>query len=161
MIDLRSDTVTKPSIGMRKAMAEAEVGDDSYREDPTVNRLEERVAEMLGMEAALFVPSGTMANQAVLMAHTRPGDEIIIERTSHLPNYEAGGLAALAGVQTYLIDGDRRCHRRRAGRARRQVPRRPFPADQADLDREHPQSRWRKSIPARQDERGARRGPQP
>lgn len=92
---------------MRKAMAEAEVGDDSYREDPTVNRLEERVAEMLGMEAALFVPSGTMANQAVLMAHTRPGDEIIIERTSHLPNYEAGGLAALAGVQTYLIDGDR------------------------------------------------------
>lgn len=92
---------------MRKAMAEAEVGDDSYREDPTVNRLEERVAEMLGMEAALFVPSGTMANQAALMAHTRPGDEIIIERTSHLPNYEAGGLAALAGVQTYLIDGDR------------------------------------------------------
>ena len=107
MIDLRSDTVTKPSTGMRKAMADAEVGDDVYREDPTINRLEERVAEMLGKEAALFVPSGTMANQAALMAHTRPGDEIIIERGSHLPNHEAGGLAALGGVQTYLIDGDR------------------------------------------------------
>ncbi len=107
MIDLRSDTVTKPSAGMLKAMAGAEVGDDVYREDPTVNRLQERVAEMLGMEAALFMPTGTMANQAALMAYTRPGDEVIIERTSHLPNHEAGGLAALAGVQTYLIDGDR------------------------------------------------------
>jgi threonine aldolase len=107
MIDLRSDTVTKPSIGMRKAMSEAEVGDDVYGEDPTLNKLQERVADMLGMEAALFVPTGTMANQAALMAHTRPGDEIIIERTSHLPNHEAGGLAALGGVQTYLIDGDR------------------------------------------------------
>jgi len=107
MIDLRSDTVTRPSPGMRKAMHEAEVGDDVYGEDPTVNRLQERVAEMLGKEAALFVPSGTMANQASLMAHTRPGDEIIIERTSHLPNHEAGGLAALAGVQTYLLDGNR------------------------------------------------------
>ena len=107
MIDLRSDTVTKPSPGMRRAMAEAEVGDDVYGEDPTVNLLQERVADMLGKEAALFVPSGTMANQAALMAHTRPGDEIIIERGSHLPNHEAGGLAALGGVQTYLLDAER------------------------------------------------------
>jgi threonine aldolase len=107
MIDIRSDTVTKPSAGMRRAMAEAEVGDDVYGEDVTVNLLQQRVAEMLGKEAALFMPSGTMANQAALMAHTRPGDEIIIERGSHLPNHEAGGLAALAGVQTFLLDGDR------------------------------------------------------
>ena len=107
MIDLRSDTVTKPSAGMRRAMAEAEVGDDVYGEDVTVNLLQQRVAEMLGKEAALFMPSGTMANQAALMAHTRPGDEIIIERGSHLPNHEAGGLAALAGVQTFLLDGER------------------------------------------------------
>jgi threonine aldolase len=107
MIDLRSDTVTKPSPEMRRAMAEAEVGDDVYGEDPTVNRLQERVAEMLGKEAALFTPSGTMANQAALMALTRPGDEIIIERGSHLPNHEAGGPGALAGVQMYLIDGER------------------------------------------------------
>ena len=107
MIDLRSDTVTKPSPAMRRAMAEAEVGDDVYGEDPTVNLLQQRVADMLGKEAALFVPSGTMANQAALMAHTRPGDEIIIERGSHLPNHEAGGLAALGGVQTYLLDGER------------------------------------------------------
>jgi threonine aldolase len=107
MIDLRSDTVTKPSPEMRRAMAEAEVGDDVYGEDPTVNRLQERVAEMLGKEAALFTPSGTMANQAALMALTRPGDEIIIERGSHLPNHEAGGPGALAGIQMYLIDGER------------------------------------------------------
>jgi len=106
-IDLRSDTVTKPSPGMRKAMAEAAVGDDVYGEDPTMNKLQERVADMLGKEAALFMPSGTMTNQAALRAHTRPGDEIIIERGSHLPNHEAGGMAANAGVQTYVLDGDR------------------------------------------------------
>jgi threonine aldolase len=105
-IDLRSDTVTKPSAGMRKAMAEAEVGDDVYGEDPTLNTLHERVTEMFGKEAALFMPSGTMANQVALMTHTRPGDEIIIERGSHLPNHEAGGLGANAGVQTYILEGD-------------------------------------------------------
>lgn len=92
---------------MRRAMAEAEVGDDVYGEDPTVNSLQERVADMMGKEAALFMPSGTMTNQTALMAHTRPGDEIIIERGSHLPNHEAGGLAANAGVQTYVLDGVR------------------------------------------------------
>jgi threonine aldolase len=106
IIDLRSDTVTKPSPGMRKAMAEAEVGDDVYGEDPTMNKLQERVADMLGKEAALFMPSGTMTNQAALKAYTQPGDEIIIERGSHLPNHEAGGMAANAGVQTYVLDGD-------------------------------------------------------
>ncbi len=106
MIDLRSDTVTKPSLGMRRAMAEAEIGDDVYGEDPTLNRLQERVARMFGVEAALFVPSGTMANQISLLAHTRPGDEIIVERGSHVLNHESGGLGALAGVQTFVLDSD-------------------------------------------------------
>src|SRR5215510_7727987 len=98
-IDLRSDTVTRPTPAMRKAMAEAEVGDDVYGDDPTVRRLEERVAELLGTEAALFVPSGTMANQIALRAHTRPGDEIILGRDAHCWRHESGGLAALAGLQ--------------------------------------------------------------
>ena len=78
--DLRSDTVTKPSEGMRRAMADAEVGDDVYGEDPSVRALEERTADLLGKERALFVPSGTMANQIALLLHTRPGDEVIVER---------------------------------------------------------------------------------
>jgi threonine aldolase len=107
MIDLRSDTVTKPSPAMREAMARAQVGDDVYGEDPTVNLLQERVARMLGKEAALFVPSGTMANQTSLLAYTHHGDEIILERGSHILNHEAGALAALAGVQTFALDGKR------------------------------------------------------
>lgn len=106
LVDLRSDTVTKPSPGMRKAMAEAEVGDDVYHEDPTVNRLEELVAALYGQEAALYVASGTMANQLAIRAQTHHGDEIIMERASHPFNSEAGALAALAGVQVNLIDGD-------------------------------------------------------
>ena len=98
LIDLRSDTVTKPSPGMRQTMSEAEVGDDVFGEDPTVNRLQEKVAALLGFEAALFVPSGTMANQVAVKAHTRPGDEVIMERNSHVFNFESGALAALAGV---------------------------------------------------------------
>src|SRR3954453_22439734 len=97
-IDLRSDTVTKPTPGMRAAMAAAEVGDDVYREDPTVNRLEERVADLLGKEAALFVPSGSMSNQAAIKAHTQPGDELICEEFCHIYNWEAGGPALLSGV---------------------------------------------------------------
>jgi threonine aldolase len=104
-IDLRSDTVTKPSPGMRQAMAEAEVGDDVFHEDPSVNRLEEMVATMYGKEAALYVASGTMANQLAIRAQTHHGDEIIMERTSHPFNSEAGALAALAGVQVNLVDG--------------------------------------------------------
>jgi threonine aldolase len=90
---------------MRKAMAEAEVGDDVFGEDPTVNTLQERVAKLLGQEAALFVPSGTMANQLAIKSHTQPGDEVIIEATSHPYNFEGGGSAALSGVQFFCLKG--------------------------------------------------------
>src|SRR5437867_12603904 len=98
VIDLRSDTVTKPSPQMRRAIAEAEVGDDVYLEDPTVNRLQERAAELFGKEAALFVPSGTMGNQICVKLHTRPGTEVVLEERSHIFNYEMGAAAALSGV---------------------------------------------------------------
>lgn len=107
MIDLRSDTVTKPSPAMRRAMAEAEVGDDVFHEDPSINRLQDMAARLLGKEAALYVPSGTMANQLCIKVHTQPGDEIIMERTNHPFNSESGGLAALSGVQVNLVDGQR------------------------------------------------------
>ena len=107
-IDLRSDTVTRPGPGMRRAMAEAEVGDDVYNEDPTVRRLEERVADLLGTEAALFVPSGTMANQIALRALVRAGDEVMIGQGAHVWMYESGALAALAGAQTQVLPGDGR-----------------------------------------------------
>ena len=106
-IDLRSDTVTRPSDGMRAAMYEAEVGDDVYGEDPTVNRLQERVANRLGTEAALIVPSGTMANQICLRVLTDPGDEVILERGSHVFNYETGAAGLLSGVQLHPLPGDR------------------------------------------------------
>lgn len=106
-IDLRSDTVTRPTPLMRKAMSEAEVGDDVFGEDPTVNALHERVAQMLGKEAALFVPSGTMANQLAIKSHTQPGDEVIIEATSHPYNFEGGGGAVLSGIQFYCLRGVR------------------------------------------------------
>ncbi len=106
VIDLRSDTVTKPTAGMRAAMAAAEVGDDVFSEDPTVNRLQEKVAEILGKEAALFVSSGTMSNQACVRAHTQPGDELLCEATCHIYNYEAGGAAALSGVTCRTLEGD-------------------------------------------------------
>jgi threonine aldolase len=98
MIDLRSDTVTKPTRQMRRAMAEAEVGDDVYGEDPTVNRLQERAAEMFGKQAALFVPTGSMGNQIAVKLHTKPGDEIIIEERGHIFNYELGAPAVFSGV---------------------------------------------------------------
>lgn len=104
-IDLRSDTVTRPSEGMRRAMYEADVGDDVYGEDPTVNRLQDRVADLLGKEAALFVPSGTMANQICLHVLTDPGDEVIVERGSHVFNYESGAPGLLSGVQIHPIEG--------------------------------------------------------
>jgi threonine aldolase len=106
-IDLRSDTVTKPTPAMRKAIAEAEVGDDVFGEDPTVNALQEKVAKLLGKEAAIFVPTGTMANQLAIKSHTQPGDEVIIEATSHLYNFEGGAGAALSGVQFYCLRGIR------------------------------------------------------
>jgi threonine aldolase len=105
-IDLRSDTVTRPTPGMRAAMIAAEVGDDVFREDPTVNRLEERVAALFGKEAALYLPSGTMSNQACIRAHTQPGDEMLCEATCHVYNNEAGGPAALSGVTCRCLEGD-------------------------------------------------------
>jgi threonine aldolase len=99
MIDLRSDTVTKPTAAMRQAMANAEVGDDVYREDPTVRELEARVAEIAGKEAALFVPSGTMSNQIALLCHTRRGDEVVIGEGAHCAFYESGAAPAWSGVQ--------------------------------------------------------------
>src|SRR6266542_2861912 len=98
-IDLRSDTVTKPTPEMREAMAEAEVGDDVFRDDPTVNRLEEIAAATLGKEAALFVPSGTMGNLIALLVHCQRGDEVIVGNKSHIYLNEAGGMAALGGIQ--------------------------------------------------------------
>ena len=107
MIDLRSDTVTKPTAAMRKAMAQAEVGDDVYGEDPTVNRLQEMAAGLLGKKAALFVPSGTIANQLAVRIHTQPGQEVIVERTAHIVRYEQGAAGALAGVQLHWVAGER------------------------------------------------------
>jgi len=104
-IDLRSDTVTKPSPQMRKAMYEAEVGDDVFKEDPTVNKLEKYAAELLGKEAALFVASGVMGNQICLNVHTQPADEVICESDSHIFNYESGSPAALSGIQLLPING--------------------------------------------------------
>lgn len=104
-IDLRSDTVTKPSDEMRKAMAEAEVGDDVFGDDPTVNRLQQMVAELLGKEDGLYVPSGSMSNAIALKSQTVPGNEIIIERFGHIVNYEVANAAVFSGLQTNMIDG--------------------------------------------------------
>jgi len=104
-IDLRSDTVTKPSQAMRNFIAQADVGDDVYGEDPTVNMLEERVMDLLGKEAALYVPSGTMSNQIAIKAHTQPGQEVICEENCHIFNYEAGAPAFLSGVQLRTLPG--------------------------------------------------------
>ncbi|MDP7333236.1 MAG: beta-eliminating lyase-related protein, partial [SAR324 cluster bacterium] len=107
MIDLRSDTVTIPTAEMRHAMAEAPVGDDVYGEDPTVNALEKRVAEILGKDDAIYMSSGTMTNQVAIRTHTEPGDEILIDQNAHIYFYEAGGTAALSGVICNLISGER------------------------------------------------------
>ena len=106
-IDLRSDTVTRPTPGMRRAMAEAEVGDDVYGEDPTIRALEDRVAERLGHEAAVFVPSGTQGNQIAIGVHTRPGEEVILEESSHPFHYENGAISALWGAQPRTVAGHR------------------------------------------------------
>ncbi len=107
VIDFRSDTVTRPTPGMREAMARAEVGDDVYGEDPTVNLLQERVADLLGKEAALFVASGTMANQVALGVLTRPGDEVICDEGAHPVNFEGGAMPALWGIQPRTLKGER------------------------------------------------------
>jgi threonine aldolase len=106
-VDLFSDTVTRPTPEMRRFMCDAEVGDEQKGEDPTVNLLQETVAELLGKEAALFLPSGTMCNEIALRVHCRPGDEMIAHRSAHPIHFEAGGPAALAGVNTLPLDGPR------------------------------------------------------
>src|SRR5919112_5808991 len=105
MIDLRSDTVTRPTPEMRRAMAEAEVGDDVWGDDPTVIELERETARILGKEAAVYVPSGTMGNQIAIRAQTRPGDEILVHEEAHVVEHEGGGPAALSGVQTRSLRG--------------------------------------------------------
>lgn len=107
IIDLRSDTVTKPTPAMRRVMAEAEVGDDVFGEDPTVNKLQEYAAQLFGREAALFVPSGTMANQIAIKVHTQPGDEVIVEEASHIFNSEMAMMSAFAGVLPRPIPSER------------------------------------------------------
>ena len=104
IIDLRSDTVTHPTDNMRKAMSSAEVGDDVYGEDPTINRLEERAAELMGREAAVFVPTGTMGNQIAIHLHTHPGSEVVAEAGCHVFNFEMGAMAALSGTLPRAIE---------------------------------------------------------
>ena len=106
-VDLRSDTVTRPTPEMRRAMAEAEVGDDVWGDDPTVIELERELAAMLGMEAALFVPSGTMGNQIAIRVQTRPGDEILVHQLAHVVLHESGATAVLSAVQTRMVGGER------------------------------------------------------
>lgn len=107
IVDLRSDTITQPTSGMREAMMEAPLGDDVWGDDPTVNALQERCASLFGKEDACFVPSGTMANQVAIRCHTQPGDEIIVHEDSHIVHYEAGGAAALSGCTFALATGSR------------------------------------------------------
>lgn len=107
MIDLRSDTVTKPTKAMREAMATAEVGDDVLGEDPTVNHLQDRIASILGKEASLFVPSGTMANQVAIKTHIQPGDEILIDQNAHIFYYECGAAAVISGGQFHCLKGEK------------------------------------------------------
>jgi threonine aldolase len=107
LVDLRSDTVTRPTEAMRAAMAAAEVGDDEYGEDPTVNALEDDVAELLGHEAALFVPSGTMGNQIAIRLLVQPGDELLVENDAHIVTYEHGAAAVHGGIQTRTLIGSR------------------------------------------------------
>lgn len=106
-IDLRSDTVTKPTKGMLDAMLTAEVGDDVYKEDPSINALEQRLADMFGMDEALFFPTGSMANQAALKLHTNPGEQVICDKYAHIYNYEGGGASFNSGISCKLVDGHR------------------------------------------------------
>jgi len=107
IIDLRSDTITKPTKGMLDAMLSAKVGDDVYKEDPTVNALEERIAKMFGKKSALFFPTGSMANQAAIKLHTNPGEQVICDKYAHIYNYEGGGASFNSGVSCKLLDGHR------------------------------------------------------
>lgn len=107
MIDLRSDTLTKPTPQMLEAMLQAKVGDDVYAEDPTANMLQEKMAEMFGMDQALFFPSGTMANQTAIKLHTQPGEQLVCDKWAHVYHFEAGGVSFNSGVSCKLVDGNR------------------------------------------------------
>src|SRR5215212_7965095 len=107
VIDFRSDTVTRPTPGMKEAMMNAPVGDDVFGEDPSINELEKKTAAAFGMEAAIFCPSGTMTNQIAIKCHTQPGDEIICDETSHIYQYEGGGIAFNSGASVKLLQGDK------------------------------------------------------
>lgn len=106
-IDLRSDTLTKPTAGMLEAMMNAEIGDDVYKEDPSVNKLEEHIAELFGMDSALYFPTGSMTNQAAIKIHTQPGEQLIADKFAHIYNYEGGGVSFNSGVSCKLLDGHR------------------------------------------------------
>ena len=149
MIDLRSDTVTKPTPEMRRAMAEAEVGDDVYGEDPTVNRLEEAAARVLGKEAALFVPTGTMGNTIAIKLHTEHGQEVICDSRGHILNYELAMMAWFAGcVARPIRDADGLLYLG-ADRTRDPAARSALGADRADRSREHAQYGRRDGVSAR------------
>ena len=149
VIDLRSDTVTKPTPAMRAAMADAEVGDDVLGDDPTVHGLEARTAELLGKEAALYVPCGTMANQVAIRAHTEPGDEILLEANAHIYYYEGGGPAALSRRDVPAASRASAASSPPATSRPALRPReRPLPAHQAGLRREHAQPRRRQHLAA-------------
>src|SRR6266480_919589 len=137
-VDLYSDTVTRPTADMRRFMCEAEVGDEQKMEDPTVNQLCEMVAELLGKEAAVFLPSGTMCNEIALRVHARPGEEVIAHATAHPIHFETGGPGALAGVNMRSIDGPR------GPSAAPSLPAEPAPLGGADE-----QSRRRLGVAAR------------
>src|SRR3989440_13019649 len=126
-VDLYSDTVTRPTTDMRRFMSEAEVGDEQKMEDPTVNLLCEMVAELLGKEAAVFLPSGTMCNEIALRVHARPGEEVIAHATPHPIHFETGGPGALAGVNMRSIDGPRGQDDASAGEGPGRAPDRPLP----------------------------------
>lgn len=143
-INLISDTVTRPSAGMLEAMMNAKVGDDVFKNDPTVNELEAKVAAYFGMEAALFFPSGTMTNQTAIKLHTQPGDQLICDKYAHIYNYEGGGVSFNSGVSCKLVDGHRGMMTAETGRSLHQSTR--FlsqPIDHFGLYREyHQQRRW-------------------
>ena len=161
MIDLRSDTVTRPTPGMRAAIAGAAVGDEQMREDPSVNELQERVAALLGQEQALFLPTATMANQIALKLHGRPGDVLVAEEHSHIVIYEFGGAAVHAGLLTVGLPGTAgrvtpaqvRAATDRGGCGR--------PASCRARDREHPQRRRGARVAARRSRRRRRWPPAP
>ena len=153
-IDLRSDTITLPTKAMQEAMACAPLGDDVYGEDPSVNRLQEVAAEKVGMEAALYVPSGTMGNACALMTHTNWGDEVLFEEQAHMYYWEAGTYASLAGLSARIAAGEHgRPHRRPSPRdgPRRKSALRPA---QGRLHREHPQQPRRPRLVGRRGGRG-------